>query len=331
MALLEISKEDYEAALSISEDSDYQLYLKRPPNLWFVNNYFTYGLLAWEANIDIQPVFNHYKAVSYMCAYLSKSEDECSQAMSQTLKEALEDILDNYQQMKSVVQTYVNKRECSIQECMYQVLSGQWLRKTFPGVIFANSSIPEKRYWICHEEKDISQLPEDSRDVFKKNMIDRYIDRPNLSFCGGKYSVLDACFAEFLRYYYLAPSKSKDNDYQPQILVDDLIENNHASDIHYPSSIPIMSANEKLKCRKVPYVLKYHVPNQHTHPEEYAHLLLFMYFPFRNENELKLNNSYAEKLNSSNVLEIINLNHIKVEPYALLVKNVLKILNKSKC
>ena len=76
-----------------------------------------------------------------------------------------------------------------------------------------------------------------------------------------------------------------------------------------------MSGNEKLKCRKVPYVLKYHVPNQHTHPEEYAHHLLFMHFTFRKENELKLNNSYAEKLISSNILEIINLNRIKVEPY----------------
>ena len=102
------------------------------------------------------------------------------------------------------------------------------------------------------------------------------------------------------------------------------IENNHASDIHYPSSIPIMSANEKLKCRKVPYVLMYRVPNQHAHPEEYAHHLLFMYFPFRNENELKLNNSYAEKLNLPNVLEIINLNCIKVDPYALLVENAWK-------
>ena len=171
---------------------------------------------------------------------------------------------DNYQQMKSAVQPHVNKRECSIQECVYQVLSGQCLRKTFPSVIFANSNIPEKRYWICREEKDISQLPENSRDIFKKNMIDRYIDQPNLSFCCGKYSVLDSfCFAEFLQYYHLAHSKSKDNDYQPEILVDDLIENNPASDIHYPSSIPIMPANEKLKCRKVPYVRKYHVPNQH--------------------------------------------------------------------
>ena len=69
----------------------------RPPNSCFVNNYFTDGLLVWEANIDIQPGFNHYKAVSYMCAYLSKSENECSQAMSQALKEAFEDKLDNYQ------------------------------------------------------------------------------------------------------------------------------------------------------------------------------------------------------------------------------------------
>ena len=89
------------------------------------------------------------------------------------------------------------RENVTIQECGYQVLSGQWLRKTFPGVIFANSNISEKRYRICREEKDVSQLPQDSRDIFKKNMIDRYIDRRNLSFCGGKYSVLDSfCFAK---------------------------------------------------------------------------------------------------------------------------------------
>ena len=69
--------------------------------------------------------------------------------------------------MKSVAQTYVNKREYSIQECVHQVLPAQWSGKTFPGVIFANSNIAEKRYRICREEKDISQLPEDSRDIFK--------------------------------------------------------------------------------------------------------------------------------------------------------------------
>ena len=59
----------------------------------------------------------------------------------------------------------------------------------------------------------------------------------------------------------------------------------------------------------------------------YAHRLLFMYLPLRNKNELKLNNTYAVKVNSSNVLEIINLNRIKVEPYASLVEYTLKRLS----
>ena len=39
--------------------------------------------------MDIQPVFNEYKAVTYMCSYFSKFEDQCSAAMKQAAKEAL--------------------------------------------------------------------------------------------------------------------------------------------------------------------------------------------------------------------------------------------------
>ena len=42
-------------------------------------------LLACEVNIDIQPVFNYYKATTYICSYLYKQEDEYSQAMKQAL------------------------------------------------------------------------------------------------------------------------------------------------------------------------------------------------------------------------------------------------------
>ena len=38
-------------------------------------------LKAWRAYMDLQPVFNYYKAVSYMSAYFSKSEWETSQAL----------------------------------------------------------------------------------------------------------------------------------------------------------------------------------------------------------------------------------------------------------
>ena len=65
---LGLSKETY-----ISDDDDFQIHLARQPNSCFVNNYFQAGLL----------VFNEYKAIAYMCAYLSKSEDTCTASMRQ--------------------------------------------------------------------------------------------------------------------------------------------------------------------------------------------------------------------------------------------------------
>ena len=170
----------------------------------------------------------------------------------------------------------------------------------------------KRRYRICRDENGISEFPEDSTDIFNRNMIDRYIDRPNVRFSSSKYAMLDSFrFAEFLRYYYLASGESKDN---------------HVSKNNCPKQIPLMSSNEKLKCRKVPYVLKYHVPNKHTHPEKLAHHMRCMYSPFRDESELKCSNSYNEKRNLRDILETVNLNHIKVEPYAVLLEDALERL-----
>ena len=71
MQELNIVETDYYNALPVSTDSDFQVHFKRKTNSCFVNNYFAEGLLAWQANIDIQPVINHYNAVAYMCVYVS--------------------------------------------------------------------------------------------------------------------------------------------------------------------------------------------------------------------------------------------------------------------
>ena len=80
---INITKEEYKSALQISDHQDFQFHLKCPTDSCFFNNYFGIALLAWEANIDIQQVFNNYKALTYMYSYLSKENDECSQAMKQ--------------------------------------------------------------------------------------------------------------------------------------------------------------------------------------------------------------------------------------------------------
>lgn len=70
--------------------------------------------------------------------------------------------------MIPVAYAYINKRECSVQECVYYILSGQWLRKTFSGVVFVNSNLPEKRNKIFLIEDQISELSQESTSMFKK-------------------------------------------------------------------------------------------------------------------------------------------------------------------
>ncbi|XP_057310266.1 uncharacterized protein LOC130648243 [Hydractinia symbiolongicarpus] len=330
LAKLDLSENEYYSALAISSDNDFQLHLKRPPNSCFVNNYFIEGLMAWEANLDIQPVFNHYKAVTYMCAYFSKSEDETSEAMKHASREAKDLKKSKFELMKDIARAYSTKRECSVQEAVYHIMPELWLRKTCPGLTFANSNMPQHRYRIFLSEDEIKELPEDSIDVFKRNMIDRYLDRPDKNFRGGKYQIIDTlCYAQFLANYYvkLKPNDAQ-NDNQPEILVDEIMEANHSSSM-LPKTVLLMSSvKETLTCRKVKAVLRMHCPKIEKHPEGFAHHHLFMYYPFRSECELrgKECGTYMEKLHEPGVLEIINRNKQVIQPYGELVETALNNL-----
>ena len=73
----------------------------------------------------------------------------------------------------------------------------------------------------------IDEQYEDGIDVFKRNMMDRYLDRPNRTFSNGKYSILDCfCYAELLAHYYLLPKNSIDSENysQPMILEEFILE-----------------------------------------------------------------------------------------------------------
>ena len=109
---LQISEDQYYKALSISSGSAIQIHFKRDPKSCFINKYFEDGLMAWEANLDIQPVLDYYKAVSYICVYLSKSEDKSSEAMKQAAREVYESGKPVCERMKFVARAYRTHRDC---------------------------------------------------------------------------------------------------------------------------------------------------------------------------------------------------------------------------
>ena len=87
---LDIDELEYEAALAVSDDNDFQLYLKRPTNSCFVNNYFDAGLLAWEAS-------NRYSTITkllLMCVVISPNKKmnvlkQCNRQLKKWLKTTL--------------------------------------------------------------------------------------------------------------------------------------------------------------------------------------------------------------------------------------------------
>ena len=132
--------------------------------------------------------------------------------------------------MNAIAKDYATKKKCSVQEAVYLVMPELWLRKTFPKVLFLNSNIQEKRYRVIRNKEEIDELPENSTDIFQRNMQDRYIDRPDKNFIAGRYNTIDAMhFAEFLSYYCIAPKsvKDKESDCQPMVLDNKLMESDH--------------------------------------------------------------------------------------------------------
>ena len=276
--------------------------------------------MAWEANLDIQPVLDYYKAISYMCTYLSKSEDVSSEAMQQAAPEGYESGKPVCERMRSVARAYRTHREMPLQEAVTIALAELRLCTTCLTVLFANSNLPEKRYRICRSEAEILSMSANSKDLFKRNTLDRYIDRPDKIFRQGKYQLLDEmCYAEFLSNYSLENLKTNQyNGSQPEILDDLLRSSKSVEQSDLPKSFPLMSSKESLKLRKEKCILRYHIPNQTTQPEEYAHHMLFMFFSFRNESDLKatVSRTYSQKLLEPTVTEVVNKNRKACEPFA---------------
>ena len=58
-----------------------------------------------------------------MWTYFSKAEDETSEAIKQTAKEVLNVGRTEFETIKAIANAYSTKRECSVQEAAYHILT----------------------------------------------------------------------------------------------------------------------------------------------------------------------------------------------------------------
>ncbi len=326
---VDITEEQYYWALSISPDSDFELHLKRPVDNCFINNYFVAGIKGFAANVDLQPVFNHYKCITYVCSYFTKDETECSQAITNAAKEAKAANMNIRDGLKKIGAAFLSTREVSSQECVYRSMPELWLRKIFPKTVFVNTNLPENRVRITKTQEELDELDDDSVDIFKSNIIERYIIRPT-----SIPTVDNMCLAEFAAYYYKDYKiDCETKDAQPDMLTDDLIENQSTISNTMqglPRTIKLLNKNERMKCRKVKAVLRYHTPNKRKEPELYFHHLLVLYYPWRNENNLIASDqTYASKFYEADVQKIVEHNRSIFEPDADAISEAFEVLKSN--
>ena len=207
-----IAKVDYYDALSLSPTSDYEIHLRRPPNSCFINNYSPFMLKAWRANMDLQPVFNYYRAVSYMPTYFSTSELETSETLLQACREIRSMNLHTRETMHKLASSYSSSKQVPLQEAAYCSLPALWLIKCFLRTVFVNTSIPSESIRICKSVEKTEALNPDSTDIVRRTMEERYIDRPNGQYKNGMYGIVDhICFAA---HYNLDYENEDKNDSQ---------------------------------------------------------------------------------------------------------------------
>ena len=77
-------------------------------------------------------------------------------------------------------------------------------------------------------------------------------------------------------------------------------------------------------------ILWCHVPNKLSSPEIFAHHVLLLYYPFRDEKDLLSDflPMYQNKLQEEQVHDVISISKIKTEPYGDLVDQAFVQLNE---
>ena len=196
-----------------------------------------------------------------------------------------------------------------------------WLtkRSRYPTTVSMNTNLPNERLRMRKSDEEIALLHDDSTDIFKSNIINRYCDRSNSTFINGSFSAVDTiCLAEFAAYYYKdynRREKSDDvNDSQPELLNDTAVESQHDSTSALSYCLKLMSGKETMKCRKVKAVIGHHKPNKDSEYDKYCHHPLMLFYPWRNELDLRdEDHAYASKRACPAVADVVQQNKSKLE------------------
>ena len=136
-----VSYVDYMKALERS-DSGYKVVLARDIDELYINNYNVEMIRAWNANMDLQPVLNHFAVITYVTDYLTKAETSVMEILKSVLKDS--EATDVKERMKEVANVFLKYRQMGNAEAVYKLI---------PELTLTNSNVTTKFAVVGPQEK----------------------------------------------------------------------------------------------------------------------------------------------------------------------------------
>ena len=301
-----VLKGEYYQALSVSERGA-GIILKRSVKEVNINNYNPEWIKAWNGNMDLAVCLDFFAVVTYITDYYTKSESAMMNVLKEGAKACRE--LEKEDQMKYLVQTFLTHRQTGEMEAYYRIFPQLHLSESNLKCTFVKAGFPWNRYRFLVQikkfkdklvepdenedsegEEEKSSLHSDKIEIpgregtFKAAVpIDeKYAARPQ---CLEK-----VCLAEFaMNYDSYSPTQAEKLEFEEGVTsFDDTKTITYWNDDEppLPSRIKLCYNLGYMRLRKIRAVLRLHKFKEDTDPHEFFFSELFLYRPWRSEEEL---------------------------------------------
>ena len=308
-----VSSNTYHGALGVSHRGRSVL-LKRTPQEININPYNTVILKAFEASMDIQYVVDTYALVMYIAAYITKDEKGMGELLKQVSKE--NNNTDLKTKLKKLGTAFLHNREVSAQEAVYRILSLPLTRKS-RSTKFINTDTPAERTAIIKPMDVINSMDDDEEDIFLKNDLSRYMNRPNI--------LNNLCLAEFVANYSVNYGTETDETSvaQPDALNNEQNAENDDNERNLPKKITLKDEFGTMHLRRREQIIRFRKFDRLKDSENYFRSRLMLYLPWRNEDRDLIANFPDYCTHYQAVKDIVLQNESKYSVNENLVDNAL--------
>ncbi|XP_054717389.1 uncharacterized protein LOC129226785 [Uloborus diversus] len=188
---LDLSRKDYIFAVRSGINRP-TIMLKRNVDEILINNYNPKIMDLMQSNMDIQFILNGYAVGAYLVDYVNKANRGLSKSLRLCIEQTKEGNSSLRNKLKTVTNTFINTVEITAQEAAWSLLELP-MSEMSEADIFIATFPPTQRSRVVKSQEHLRSMDLSSEDVFEKNILDRYANRPQC--------LEDLCLADFAAWY----------------------------------------------------------------------------------------------------------------------------------